>query len=167
MIKVIMPRSNETATSAVRQFSSLTAPDRRSVEMKVNGNSTKQISAMLQQEFDITRTDRSVREWFAPGGRLEQPYLEVCERLAQESVRDAKLLIRRGARTAAAKLIELVANGSETTQLRAAQSLAAKYLARESGYFDPDEDLPPQLVNEGEDDLMLEMTQTLTISRGE
>ena len=159
-----MASRNSTNTRDLASFSVLNGPDRLAVMLKAEGKSAEQIATGRYSEFGTTRSKRTVQEWFIPGGRLEQAYLEWSEVLASESVRDAQILARRAARGAVGKLISLSERADDAIALRAATALAAKYLApgKSGGGFE-EEELPPQL----EDDVLISIDFELGKMRGE
>ena len=157
-----------TNVSKLMRFVELNRPDQFVVRLRAEGKTYPQIVSALEAEFDIVKAPDTIRYWFSTSvnGRLTQAYADYTGLLAAESAAEARLLVRRAKRGAVARIIELVRSAEDSTALRAAIALAADVLpANVKIRSVDDEDLPTQLS--GEEALMDEMSEALTLARGE
>lgn len=147
-----MATSDETNNRTLPSFSVLKGHERAAVVLKSEGKTVEQIVANINDEFALTYTVRGVGEWFQAGGRLEQALIEYNEALAVASLRDARQLIKRASRSAAATLIKGLNNPDPRVANDAAKSLLNKYIPDRQVISDSmtEEELPEELANAGD-----------------
>lgn len=145
-----MANPDSTNTSELPSFTVLKGHERRAVILKGEGKTNEQIAAHVNNEFALSYSDRTVQEWFAPGGRLEQALMEYNEALAAVALQEARNLIKRGTKAAAAVLVDQLKPGKdEGIRQGAAKALLNKYVPDKQQMLDSsyeEEELPEELA---------------------
>ena len=143
-----MATSDETNTSELPSFSVLKDSERRAVTLKGEGKTVAQITAHINDEFVQTYSERTVQEWFAAGGRLEQAYSEFQEAKAHLALQEARQLIKIATKAAAANMISKINSPDDRVSLDASRHLLNKYIPDRQIISDspePEADLPEEL----------------------
>lgn len=143
-----MATSDETNTSELPSFSALKGHERRAIILRNEGKTIAQITAHINDDFALDHSERTVGEWFQAGGRLEQANSEYQEADAQLSLKEARRLIRRASKAAAANMIKKINSQDERVSLDASRHLLNKYIPDRQIVTDsPEEeaDLPDEL----------------------
>ncbi len=152
--------ANNKGTSELPGFTSLKGHERRAVILRAEGKSYGQITAHINNEFALEYAEITVKEWFYAGGRLEQAYSEYLEADAAMSLKEARQVIKRASRAAAANLIKKMASADDRVSLDATKALLNKFIPDKQVVMDTPEaeaDLPPELqdvaksLREGDD----------------
>ena len=143
-----MAKKDATNTSSVPEFPGLKLHEKRAVLLRAEGKTYDQVVNHINTEYALDYSVKTVQEWFQAGGRLEQAYLEFVGAMATSSLREAKLLIMRSMKSAAATLIAGMNNPDPRIAQEAAKSLLNKYIPDKqialTGEAAEDE-LPPEL----------------------
>lgn len=140
---------DSTNTRELPSFSALKDSDRRAVILKSEGKTNDQVTAHINNEFALDYSVRTITEWFQPAGKLKQAYDEYNEALALTSLAEARQLIKRATKGAAANLIKKINSPDDSVSLRASMALLNKYIPDKQVMLDKDfkeEDLPPELA---------------------
>lgn len=143
-----MATKDETNISELPSFSVIKGHERRAVILKAEGKTVAQITAHINDEFAQTYSDRTVQEWFVVGGRLEQAMSEYNEAQAHLALKEAKQLIRKATKAAAANMIAKIASPDDRVSLDASRHLLNKYIPDRQIVADAPEaeaDLPDEL----------------------
>ncbi len=143
-----MATSDETNTSELPSFSVLKGHERRAVILKGEGKSVAQITAHINDEFALNHSERTVQEWFTPSGRLIQAMTEFSEAQAHLSLQEARQLIKKASKAAAANMISKINSQDDRVSLDASRHLLNKYIPDRQIISDSPEaeaDLPEEL----------------------
>lgn len=144
-----MANPDSTNASELPSFTVLKGHERRAVILKGEGKTNAQIAAHINNEFTLEYSDRTVQEWFIPNGRLFQALMEFNEAQAALSLKEARQLIKKATRGAAATLISQLANPDAHIAQGAAKALLNKYIPDKQIQLDntfQEEDLPEELA---------------------
>lgn len=138
----------ESGKGKLQDFPGLKNHEKRAVMLKADGKTYEQIKEHINDEFALEHSLKTVQEWFRAGGRLEQAYTEYIGAMAAASLKEAKLVIMRSMKAAAAVLISKMNDPDGRLALDAAKSLLNKYvpdkqISLSAGY--EEEELPPEL----------------------
>lgn len=116
--------------AVLRSFMQLPAKKRRAVELKHIGRTHREIAETISAEFGKKCSLSAVDHWFMNGNELQFALAEYGEDMANESLKQAKNLIRVFAAEGIVTLRELAQPGhKENTRVRAAQALASPLIA--------------------------------------
>lgn len=151
-----MANPASTNVGELSRFTTLPVLDQQVIVWRAEGHSYKQIAAGLLNEFGAKKSEETIRTWFAPGGRLEQAYLDYNQELADASVKRAKQLAQRLSENAIATLGDLMKETQDgTVRLGAAKALANKYIPDRQVIVGAtnEDDIPAELAGEGEEAL--------------
>lgn len=141
--------ANSVNTAEMPSFSALKGYQRRAVLLRYDGKTYEQIANHINDEFVLTYKERSVGEWFIPGGTLEAAYHELMDLMAKQSLKEARQKLKSGSLRAVDVLLEKIESSDEKVQVRAALGLLAKYIPDKQLVLDApeaEEDLPPELT---------------------
>lgn len=111
-------------------FSTLKNHERLAIQLRSEGQSYKSIVEQIKIDYDLQYKEGTLRDWFMAGGRLENGYYEYVEWSADESVKQAKLKIKRLTSVAADKLEGLMTSKDTADNIveRAARTVLNKYV---------------------------------------
>lgn len=128
-----MAEADDSSTDKNQQlpaFSAVKKHEQLAIILRSEGQKYPQIVNQINTDFDLTYKEASVREWFIAGGRLEQAYNEYLEFMADESVREAKIQIKKLSVKAVERLSKLLEDDSVADNIveRAARTVLAKYI---------------------------------------
>lgn len=146
--------ADSTNTSETAGFSALKGYERRAVILRYEGKSYMQIANNLADEFAVEYSDRTIGDWFIAGGKLEVAYHELMDLMAAQSLKEAKQVIRRASKAAAATLVDqLKSTADPNIRQGAAKALLNKYIPDKQITLDGpglEEDLPEALSGEAD-----------------
>lgn len=145
-----MATKDETNVKKLPAFSALKPHERFAVELKSDGKTYDEIVNTINAEYELAYKYNTVRGWFIAGGQLEAAYLEYITMLAEQSVREAKLKIKRLSSKAANTLEETMGDEYEgTVRVASAKALLNKYIPDRQLVLDevPDDELPDSITN--------------------
>lgn len=148
MSGVVMADNNETNIKELPGFSSIKTHERRAIILKSEGKTIAQITAHINDQFALTYAEDSVAEWFYAGGRLEQAFAEFNEAQALVSLQEARQLIKKASKAAAANMVAKIASPDDRVSLDASRHLLNKYIPDRQIVSDTpaaEEDLPEEL----------------------
>ncbi len=131
-------------------FKQLNEFERRAVIMRSEGKQYQVIANHINANYGMHYSERTVREWFNAGGRLEQAHSEYNEAQAVINLKEARQLIRKAQKVAAINMISKINSSDETISLRASQLLLNKYIPDKQLVLDAPEaetDLPEELID--------------------
>jgi hypothetical protein len=122
--------ADSTNSKQLPTFSSIKPYEQLAVVLRSEGKTAEQTVNQINAEYELAYKANTVRDWFMAGGRLEAAYMEYLEWLADQSVREAKLKIKRLSATAADTLEEIMkdANGPVNVRQQAAKTVLGKYI---------------------------------------
>lgn len=143
-----MANSN-TALATFRSFAQLSGPQQYAVNLKARGVMHKEIASRLGVEYGIACSHNTVNQWFAAGGNLEQALNEYLERIADESLKEAKTLVKLATKPAIETIVYIMRHSpSDLARLRAAQIILNKYIpdGQRAGVGAHDDELPEELA---------------------
>lgn len=144
-----MAGENSTNTSVLPSFTALKDHERRAVLLKAEGKQIQQIVANINDEFAHDYQYRTVQQWFVPEGRLYQALMEYNEASAAASLKEARQLIKRSSKAAAAVLVSQLNNPDPKIAQGAAYRLLNKYIPDKQVVLDDspkDDDVPDELA---------------------
>jgi hypothetical protein len=143
-----MAKGTTNTDSKLPEFPGLKLHEKRAVMLRAEGKTYDQVTNHINTEYALDYSVKTIQEWFQAGGRLEQAYLEFVGAMASSSLKEARLLIMRSMKSAAATLISGMNNPDPRIAQEAAKSLLNKYIPDKqialSGAAIEDE-LPPEL----------------------
>lgn len=149
-----MATTDETNIRQMPTFSATKAHEQLAVMLRAEGKTYDVITNQLNAEYNLAYSERTLREWFIAGGRLEAAYFEYLDALADQSVREAKTKIKRLSVKAADTLDELL-NESNAGNVRqqAAKTILGKYIPDRQVLIDEStaDDLPDELADIGDE----------------
>lgn len=143
-----MATSDETNTSELPSFSAITAPERRAIVLRSEGKTYEVIANHINVTYALDYSERTVREWFGANGRLQQAYSEYNEAQAHIALTDARQLIKKASKAAAANMVSKINSTDERVSLDASRHLLNKYIPDRQIVSDSPEqesDLPDEL----------------------
>lgn len=150
-----MAREDSTWVGKVRQFSALKDWERFVIVQHNEGVSWDEISVELTKSYPkVKKSVSTIRQYFSPGGSLEQANTEYLEQLAIVSLREAKQLARRASRAAISTMTALMAQSYDpTVRLGAAKALANKYIPDKQVMLTDtaESDLPEELTDQADE----------------
>jgi hypothetical protein len=133
-----MAKGTTNTDSKLPEFPGLKLHEKRAVMLRAEGKTYDQVTNHINTEYALDYSVKTIQEWFQAGGRLEQA----------SSLKEARLLIMRSMKSAAATLISGMNNPDPRIAQEAAKSLLNKYIPDKqialSGAAIEDE-LPPEL----------------------
>lgn len=139
-----------TNTTEFPSFTSLKLHQRRAVILRAEGKTIAQITAHINNEFVLTYSEITVKEWFHAGGKLEQAYNEYIEADAAMSLKQARLAIKRASKNAVATVLDQMRSPDGRLALDAAKTILNKYVPDRQVVHDgpeDDGDIPDELTN--------------------
>lgn len=143
-----MATKDETNVQELPGFSSIKGYERRAIILKSEGKTVAQITAHINDEFALTYSELTVAEWFYAGGKLEQAFSEYNEAQAHLSLQEARQLIKKASKAAAANMVAKIASPDDRVSLDASRHLLNKYIPDRQIVSDspePEADLPDEL----------------------
>jgi hypothetical protein len=126
MADSIDPNANQQLPT----YSLLKAHEQLAIALRSEGQPYKAVVAQIEVDYNLVYKEQGIREWFMAGGRLEQANNEYLEFLADESVKQAKLHIKRLS-TKASDVLEKLMDDKDTAdniKERAARTVLNKYI---------------------------------------
>lgn len=145
-----MASPNDTNVTELPSFTALKGYERRAVFLRYEGKSLGAISNHINDEFILTYSERTIGEWFQPGGRLEQGYHELLELMAKQSLREARMAIKHASKKAADTLVKKMDSTDERVAVRASMAILNKFIPDKQVVLDAvetEDDLPEALAD--------------------
>lgn len=156
--------NTDGGTLTLRSFAQLSGPHQRAVVLKSQGATHEIVAQTLQDEFQLTTTKNTVNQWFASGGLLEQALNETKEKLAEEGLREARLVLKRASLPAAVTLVRLLNDPNPLIQLRASMAILNKYIPdRQIVPTEHIENDLPEELSEIADRIMIGSTEAIAV----
>lgn len=156
-----MATREETNIKKLPAFSDAAPNERFAIELRAEGKTYEEVTNTMNAEFKTAYKMGSVREWFIADGRLNQAYMEYNDMLAAESLKQARMKLKRASERAADTLLELTSSKYDAgVRERAAGRILNKYIPDRQIIFDTDseESIPESLggqadkIVKGDDD---------------
>lgn len=137
-----------------QEFSGLKLNEKRAVMLRAEGKTYEQVMNNINDEFALDYSLKTIQEWFAAGGRLEQAYHDYVDALAYQSLKEARQLYMRSQRAASAKIISLMNTSDDRIALDAAKTIKNTFIPDKQLSVTPDnldDDIPAELRKKGEE----------------
>jgi hypothetical protein len=137
------------------RFEELSSPERLVIRLRCDGRSYSFISEALKREFELERSEETIRGWLSfsatKDGHLAEPFAEYKRMLAEEASDEARAILRVARKSAAVALTKSLTSNNDGVVVRAAALILGSELTapRGSGGFD-DDFLDPTLTPEME-----------------
>ena len=142
-------------TTTIRDLAHLETHYLRAIELKASGKTHAHISAALKQQFgaDLRAELNTVNQWFTESGLLRNALDEYNEKLANESVKNAKVRMKKLQDEAVEVMGELMRNGDDSIRLGAAKEIVARHIPAKQVNIEAKDDgeVPADLVPDGDD----------------
>ena len=145
-----MATNDKTGTSKLPSFSTIKESEKRAVILKSEGKTMDQVTAHINNEFALDYAVITVRQWFFAGGKLEQAYSDYNEATAVLALKEARQIIKKATKVAAAVLTRHLNSMDEKIQQGAAKSLLNKYVPDKQISLDStweEESIPDELAS--------------------
>lgn len=136
----------------LQSFRALKQSEQRAVVLRYEGKSYPQIAANISDDFAKDVSERTVRDWFVAGGRLEGAYHEFLDAMAAQSFHQAKQTLLRGQDIAAQNMVRKIASGDDRVSLDASKAVLNKFIPDRQVMLEGPaavDDLPAELSKEG------------------
>ena len=140
-------------TKKLSTFHNIKPHEKLAIQLRSEGRTYEQVTNTINSEYDLGYKQQSVRAWFIPGGKLEQAYYEFNDEIAKESLKRAKMKLKKAAESAVDTLLELTGNEHEGgVRVRAASRILNKYIPDRQVILDAEsEDKLPDSLSEAGD----------------
>lgn len=135
-------------TGELASFSVIKDYERRAVILRSEGRTYDVIANHINSEYALEFSERTVRDWFGVNGRLEQANMEYNEAQAHLALSEARQLIKKASKAAAANMISKINSPDDRVSLDASRHLLNKYIPDRQVVSDSPEqeqDLPEEL----------------------
>jgi len=162
MYNKLMATTQQTNTKQLPSFSEIKPYEQLAVILRSQNVSAKDNADQINGEFRQSFKPQTIYDWFMKGGKLEAAYEDYTTQVGNETVEEAKRIIKHASLIAAQTLIDLT--GEEyppNIRLQAAKTLLNKTM--------PDGSLAPTGATDSLDDYLSDeqIAKGIAILKGE